>query len=105
MAEIVYRQARPEDLPVAAQMYTRLDQAYRSQMTFFFPPLEPENYEVGQAWLDSFQRTLGRFSVLFVAEKDGELLGFVLGRVKRTPLYLGGVMVGEISEVWVEPPA
>ena len=81
-------------------MYARLDQAYRAQMTYFFPRVE----QVGQTWVDSFRRTLGRFSVLYLAELDGQVLGFVLGRVKRVAPYLGGVLVGEISEVWVEPP-
>lgn len=97
---MLYRPAVEPDLPAVAEMYARLDQAYRTQMAFFFPEVE----QVGQAWLDSFRRTLGRFSILYVAERDAELVGFVLGRVKRVPPYLGGVLVGEISEVWVEPP-
>ena len=33
------------------------------------------------------------------------MVGFMLGRVKRVAPYLGGVMVGELSDMWVEPDA
>ncbi len=52
-------------------------------------------------WLASFTRTLGRFSFLWVAEQEGEVSAFLLGRLKKTPAYLGGVMVGEISDLYV----
>lgn len=54
-----------------------------------------------EAWLDSFTRTLGRFSFLWVAEQEGQVSAFLLGRLKKTPAYLGGVMVGEISDLYV----
>lgn len=54
-----------------------------------------------EAWIASFSRTLGRFSFLWVAEQEGEVSAFLLGRLKRTPAYLGGVMVGEISDLYV----
>lgn len=54
-----------------------------------------------EAWIASFSRTLGRFSFLWVAEQRGEISAFLLGRLKRTPAYLGGVMVGEISDLYV----
>ncbi len=41
-----------------------------------------------------FRRTLGRYSVLYVSEVDGEMVGFIVARIKRVPEYLGGVMVG-----------
>ena len=50
-----------------------------------------------------FRRTLGRFSVLYVCEVDGEMVGFIVARLKRVPEYLGGVMVGELKDMWVEP--
>jgi ribosomal protein S18 acetylase RimI-like enzyme len=54
-----------------------------------------------EAWLASFSRTLGRFSFLWVAGRGGEISAFLLGRLKKTPAYLGGVMVGEISDLYV----
>ena len=54
-----------------------------------------------EAWIASFSRTLGRFSFLWVAEQEGKIFAFLLGRLKRTPAYLGGVMVGEISDLYV----
>ena len=32
------------------------------------------------------------------------MVGFILARVKRVPEYLGGVMVGELKDMWVEKP-
>jgi ribosomal protein S18 acetylase RimI-like enzyme len=53
------------------------------------------------AWIASFSRTLGRFSNLWVAERDNEICGFLLARLKKTPTYLGGALVGEISDLYV----
>lgn len=100
MSEINYRLANEADMPVIAGMYDQLDCFFRS-LSYHFPQVD----NVGQLWLDSFRRTLGRFSVVFVAELDGKVVGFMLGRVKRVPPYLGGVLVGELSDMWVEPDA
>jgi GNAT superfamily N-acetyltransferase len=54
-----------------------------------------------EAWRASFSRTLGRFSFLWVAEQGGEISAFLLGRLKKAPAYLGGVLVGEISDLYV----
>jgi len=100
MAAVTYRLSGETDLPVIASMYGKMD-AYFRQFSYRFPEVE----NVGQAWLDSFRRTLGRFSVVYVAELDGKVVGFMLGRVKRVAPYLGGVLVGELSDLWVEPEA
>lgn len=100
MSAAVIRQATADELPQVGQMYLRLDAHYR-QFSYHFPPVA----NAGELWLESFRRTLGRFSVLLVAELDGKLAGFTLGRLKRTPPYLGGHLAGEISDVWVEPAA
>ena len=94
---VTYREATEEDLPAVTEMYAKLDQLLR-QHTYAFPPVE----NVGQLWLDTFRRTLGRFSVLYVAEYQGEIVGFIIARLKRVPEYLGGVMVGELKDMWVE---
>ena len=37
-----------------------------------------------------------------VAEYQGEIVGFIIARLKRVPAYLGGVMVGELKDMWIE---
>jgi GNAT superfamily N-acetyltransferase len=100
MSEVIYRLATQDDLPVIAGMYTQMDQFFRG-FSYRFPEVE----NIGEAWVDSFRRTLGRFSVVYIAELDGAVVGFMLGRVKRVAPYLGGVLVGELSDMWVEPAA
>ncbi len=100
MADVIYRLAEVQDLPVIAGMYTKMDQYFRG-FSYRFPEVE----NIGEAWVDSFRRTLGRFSVVYIAELEGSVAGFMLGRVKRVAPYLGGVFVGELSDMWVEPQA
>ena len=100
MSDITYRVATEDDFPIVKKYYAYLDGLFR-QLGLLLP--KPE--DVGQAWLDSFQRTLGRFSKLWVAELDGEVVAFLLARVKRTPPFMGGVLVGELADEWVEPAA
>jgi RimJ/RimL family protein N-acetyltransferase len=95
---VIYRQAVEADFDAVAAMYVKLDQLLR-KYTYAFPAVD----DVGHLWLDMFRRTLGRFSVLFVAEVDGKVAGFIVARLKRVPEYLGGVMVGELKDMWVEP--
>jgi GNAT superfamily N-acetyltransferase len=95
---VTYREATEADFPAVAALYEKLDDLLR-QHTYSFPMVE----NVGQLWLDMFRRTLGRFSVLYVAEYEGEIVGFIVARLKRVPEYLGGVMVGELKDMWVEP--
>lgn len=100
MSEVIYRLANSEDLPVIAGMYSKMDEFFRG-FSYRFPEVE----NIGEAWVDSFRRTLGRFSVVYIAELEGVVAGFMLGRVKRVAPYLGGVLVGELSDMWVEPDA
>ena len=94
---ISLRPAEAADFPALAEMFKRLN-TYYYQVGYRLP--RPDN--VGQAWLESFQRTLGRFSMVYVAGFGDELVGFILCRIKRLPQHMGGVMVGEISDIWVE---
>jgi GNAT superfamily N-acetyltransferase len=96
--DVLYRQATEEDLPMVAKLYDKLDH-FLHEFNFNFPVVE----NVGEKWLDIFRRTMGRFSVVYVAEYQGETVGFILARLKRVPEYLGGVMVGELKDMWVEP--
>jgi len=94
---IKYRAATKNDFPVLMEMYTKLNRYF---YTVGYQLPHPE--DVGQAWLDSFKRTLGRFSNVFIAEMDNQPVGFVLCRIKRLPQYMNGILVGEISDIWVE---
>ena len=52
-------------------------------------------------WTKSYVPVLGRFACLFVAEKNGDLVGFLAGRIRSLPPYFGGSQAGFISEVYV----
>lgn len=54
-------------------------------------------------WSDSFSSVLGRFACLFVAERDGILVGFAAGRLRSLLPHFGGTPAGYISEVFVQP--
>lgn len=96
MTEIIYRVATTDDLPIIKGYYTDLIQTY---LKFGYKLPIPENIE--QLWLDSFQRTLGKYSQVFLAEKEGKILGFILGRIKRLAPYLGGKLVGDYADIYV----
>ncbi|OGO28921.1 MAG: hypothetical protein A2Z16_04940 [Chloroflexi bacterium RBG_16_54_18] len=96
--EVSYRLAAEADLPTVANMYDLLD-GLLHEYGYNFPVVDG----VGEKWLDIFRRTIGRFSVVYLAEYQGKVVGFILARLKRVPEYLGGVMVGELKDMWVEP--
>ena len=100
MSAISCRPATESDFPALAAMYEKLN-AYFFQVGYLLP--RPEN--VGELWLESFRRTLGRFSNVFIAEREGRPQGFILCRLKRLPAHMGGLLVGEVSDVWVEAEA
>ncbi len=100
MSSVSYRTVAESDLPVLLEFYENLN-TYFYSMGYRLP--HPEN--VGEVWLDSFQRTLGRFSNVFIAEVDDRVVGFMLCRLKRVPSYMGGVMVGELSDMWIDASA
>ncbi len=98
--QVIYRLVTETDFPVLIEMFDELN-SYFYQVGYRLP--QPKN--VGEVWLDSFRRTLGRFSNVFIAEVDGQVAGFMLCRLKRVPAYMGGVMVGELSDMWINPDA
>ncbi|HEY5671857.1 MAG TPA: GNAT family N-acetyltransferase [Anaerolineales bacterium] len=100
MSAISYRPATESDFAALVAMYEKLN-------TFFYEVgyLLPRPEKVGELWLDSFRRTLGRFSNVIIAEREGRPLGFILCRLKRLPAHMGGLLVGEVSDVWVEGEA
>ena len=54
-----------------------------------------------EAWLQSIQPFLGRFANVVVAELNGEIIGFVAGRIRTLPPYFGSSTIGYISEVFM----
>ena len=100
MSAVSYRTASEADFPILMEFYGKLNIFFYS-VGYRLP--HPEN--TGEVWLDSFRRTLGRFSNVFVAEMDNQVVGFMLCRLKRVPAYMGGVMVGELSDMWIESSA
>ena len=100
MSEVSYRLVQESDFPIIVEMYKLLNN-YFYKMGYRLP--HPE--DVGEVWLDSFRRTLGRFSNVFIAEVEGKVVGFMLCRLKRVPAYMGGVLVGELSDMWIDSSA
>ena len=95
--EVTYRLATEADFPVIKKFYTLLNDHFYS---FGYRLPHPE--DVGEVYLESFRRTLGKFSNAWVAEVDGKVVAYILCRIKRVPQYMGGVLVGELSDEWVE---
>ena len=85
-----------DDLRVVGQLWNELNDYHHTVGLNF-----PAGDSVVEEWISSFERTLDRFSFLWVAEQKSVVRGFLLGRLKRTPAYLGGVMVGEISDLYL----
>ncbi len=100
MTEVLYRTIREADYPIIRTMYAELDAYLRTLNVRLPEPPDP-----GQAWMDSYLRTLGKFSQVHVAEMDGQVAGFMLSRVRRVPEHWGGVLVGQLSDMWVVPEA
>jgi ribosomal protein S18 acetylase RimI-like enzyme len=100
MSAVTYRLATAADLPEIAGMYAQMDTFFR-RLSYRFPEVP----DVGAAWVDSFRRSLGRFSQVHLAERDGQIVGFMLSRIKQVAPYLGGVRVGELSDMWIDPDA
>lgn len=97
MNKVQLREAGEGDLEAVAELWGRLN-AFHHQLGMDFP--EPE--DAAEKWIAAFQRTLGRFSFLWVAEMEGKPAAFLLARVKQSPAFLGAVQVGEISDLYVD---
>lgn len=97
MAELRVREAAPEDLPAVGAAWLKLQRFHQSLGLAF-----SVGEGIQEKWLASFQRTLGRFSFLWVVGEPGKPTAFLLARLKQSPAFLGGLLVGEISDLYVE---
>lgn len=97
MSAAAIRVGTEADLPAVAGLWQRLDEYHRGLGLAF-----PHADGAAEKWTDSFRRTLGRFSFLWLAEQQGKPQAFLLARVKQSPAFLGGVQVGEISDLFVD---
>jgi ribosomal protein S18 acetylase RimI-like enzyme len=97
---VAIRPATLDDLPAAAALWQRLDEYHRS-LGLAFPHVE----NASARWADSFRRTLGRFSFIWLAEEGGRAVALLSARVKQSPAHLGAVQVGEISDLYVDEAA
>ena len=56
-----------------------------------------------EKWINSLKKTLNRFSILVVAEDEGQTVGFAVGALSVTPDYLGNRKVGVVTHIFVRP--
>jgi len=54
-----------------------------------------------ELWARSFAGLLGRIAFVFVAEADGQVIGFVAGRIRVHPKHFGGRQVGYFSDLFL----
>lgn len=97
MSGLGIRVAETTDLPRVAQLWSMLassEQALGASIRV--------NEQSQRSWLASFERHLGRFSFLWVAEQDQKVLGYLLARLNTRPAYVGSDLVGEISSIFVD---
>ncbi len=99
-APLTLREAELVDLPAVSELWLHYI-AFHQQAGLAFGVGD----DSATAWAAGFERTLGRFSFIWLAEREGQLLGFLAARIKRVPAYLGGALVGEIADLWVEEEA
>ena len=54
-------------------------------------------------WVESFEKSLNKYSILIVAVENGEITGFLHGFLKLLPIYLNGGLSGNIGYTFVKP--
>jgi GNAT superfamily N-acetyltransferase len=96
MNQITYRLITESDLKVLELYYEDLLRVY-SDFGYRLPI--PDH--AGMLWIASFNRTLGRFSQVFIAESNSGIVGFALARLKRLPPYQGGELIAELSDIYL----
>jgi GNAT superfamily N-acetyltransferase len=54
-------------------------------------------------WMKALKQRIGGVSVMFVAEKNEEIIGFSTGLIKILPLFLGACKVGYVDAIFLLP--
>jgi GNAT superfamily N-acetyltransferase len=93
---LTLRQATADDMPRIQPLWQAL---YQHQFEHGMLLRLPDG--AYDAWLKSMVPFLGRFANVVVAEQDGDIIGFVAGRVRALPPYFGSATIGAISEVFM----
>src|SRR5260370_26608131 len=95
-SDLILRHATEADLERVQPLWHEL---YQHQVEHGMLLRLPE--DAFEAWLKSMSPFLGRFASVVLAERDGELVAFVAGRIRALPPYFGSAAIGTISEVYV----
>jgi len=99
---ITVRPARPEDTPALGRMggaLVRQHHGFDAQRFFL-----PEDVEAGYRWWLG-KELKAKEAVVLVAERDGEVLGYVYGRVEARDWATLRDSHGGLHDIWVEESA
>lgn len=94
---VTIRAASTEELARVAPLWVALYQHQKDNGMLLELPADAY-----QKWAASIGSLLGRFACLFLAESNGEAVGFLAARIRSIPPYFGGGQTGFISEVYVD---
>lgn len=93
---IVIRAAKPADIFVVEPLWLAL---YKHQKEHgMLLDLSASSFS---QWAEAMKPALGRFTCLFIAQRNAEAIGFLAGNLKTLPPYFGGHLIGFVSEVFV----
>jgi len=93
---IVVRTGSATDLSRVEPLWVALYENQRQQRMLIEVP--PDGFK---SWHSSMSVAFGRFTSLFIAECQGDLIGFLAGRIRSMPPYFGGHPVGFLSEIFI----
>jgi GNAT superfamily N-acetyltransferase len=94
--DVIVRLGTLNDFPRIEPLWVALYNNQREQRMLVEVP--PNGFE---SWTSSMSAALGRFTSLFIAECEGEVVGFLAGRLRTMPPYFGGHPVGFLSEIFI----
>ncbi|MFN5182251.1 MAG: GNAT family N-acetyltransferase [Bacteroidota bacterium] len=57
-----------------------------------------------ELWLDALKRSVGKTSILIIAEFSGKPIGFAHGQLKISPDYLGNLRIGTVAHFYIKKP-
>ena len=98
-ASIEIRPATPQDVPLVLPMVDRLAALHKAWDSAKYP-YKPDVGEMYRNWMTA--RSTDPRAVFFVAEREGRLVGFVLGTVEREIRIYELEEFGFLHDLWVE---